>query len=306
MSIELDWTQLTEELEDQVRDALNERLASAEVPSFLGPVHIHEFTFGTDEPEVQLTDVCDVWPEFRDAAQGAPQGAANGTRQSTPTRTQQGTCMRLRTFRQYGNEMPMSVHTDSDSVVSDSGDVDECSSRTSETDSDYGAHEFMLSSAPGSAPPRPPPATLPSVQLHIGVHWPTTSVRVALTTELRVPYSDSQLMTLPVSLMLTGLELCAQIVLALDGDARCVYVSVLEDDNTGPAASPATHDGAVRARRKGMRILPYFAFESRVGEPTKHVLENVGKVERFAGDLVRQAIEDEQLLFPNFYTVYLP
>ena len=44
--------------------------------------------------------------------------------------------------------------------------------------------------------------------------------------------------------------------------------------------------------------------ESKIGEPVKHVLENVGKVERFVGDMLRQWLEDE-LVYPHFYTFYL-
>ena len=51
--------------------------------------------------------------------------------------------------------------------------------------------------------------------------------------------------------------------------------------------------------------MPFLGFDSRIGEPTRHVLENVGKVERFVGDIVRQLLEGE-LVFPNFYTLALP
>ncbi|KDN52632.1 hypothetical protein K437DRAFT_272333 [Tilletiaria anomala UBC 951] len=54
----------------------------------------------------------------------------------------------------------------------------------------------------------------------------------------------------------------------------------------------------------GARLLPFMTFESSVGEEAKHVLRNVGKVEKFIGELVRKVIEDE-LAFPNYYTVEL-
>ncbi|KAL9939716.1 hypothetical protein V8E36_001533 [Tilletia maclaganii] len=54
----------------------------------------------------------------------------------------------------------------------------------------------------------------------------------------------------------------------------------------------------------GTRLLPSLTFESSVGDEHKHVLKNVGKVEKFVQDMIRKAIED-QLLFPNFKTVDL-
>ncbi|KAK0531045.1 Mitochondrial distribution and morphology protein 12 [Tilletia horrida] len=54
----------------------------------------------------------------------------------------------------------------------------------------------------------------------------------------------------------------------------------------------------------GARLLPSLTLESSVGEQDKHVLRNVGKVEKFVQDMVRKVIED-QLLYPNFKTVDL-
>ncbi|CAD6889783.1 unnamed protein product [Tilletia controversa] len=54
----------------------------------------------------------------------------------------------------------------------------------------------------------------------------------------------------------------------------------------------------------GARLLPSLTFESSVGEEDKHVLKNVGKVEKFVQDMIRKVIED-QLLFPKFKTVDL-
>ena len=55
----------------------------------------------------------------------------------------------------------------------------------------------------------------------------------------------------------------------------------------------------------GERLLPHITLESSVGQADKHVLKNVGKVEKFLIELIRKAVEDE-LVWPNFYTIALP
>ena len=55
----------------------------------------------------------------------------------------------------------------------------------------------------------------------------------------------------------------------------------------------------------GERLIPHITLETSVGNADKHVLRNVGKVEKFLTELLRKAVEDE-LVWPNFYTVALP
>lgn len=54
----------------------------------------------------------------------------------------------------------------------------------------------------------------------------------------------------------------------------------------------------------GERLIPHITLETSVGNADKHVLRNVGKVEKFLVELLRKAVEDE-LVWPNFYTVAL-
>lgn len=49
--------------------------------------------------------------------------------------------------------------------------------------------------------------------------------------------------------------------------------------------------------RAGSRLLTNAVVESEVGQADKHVLKNVGKVEKFILDVVRGALESE-LVFP--------
>ena len=297
MSIELDWSLVTQELADRLCARLNGLLDGAELPSYLGSTHIDALELGTDAPEIQILHIGDVWREFREAAASAsrPPPAAAA---STPPRP-----MRLKTYRQYDDEQLMSVHADTESLASETTEYDESTIRWSDTDSDMGQSESMMHSEERNGDSLD---ALPSLQVHLAVQWLSSSVRLAVTSSLEIHHSGSAVMSLPLSLVLTGFELLAHVVVVLDGTQRCVHLCMSEygEDGGSDPMPRSFHapDARMRARHQGRRILPYIAFDSRVGELSKHVLENVGKVERFLGDLIRQVLEDE-LVFPNFYTV---
>jgi distribution and morphology protein 12 len=63
MSIDLDWLQLSP-LSHRLVESLNRHLQSTERPSFLGPITINSFEFGTSAPDVELIDVRDIYRDF--------------------------------------------------------------------------------------------------------------------------------------------------------------------------------------------------------------------------------------------------
>ncbi|WFD23026.1 Mitochondrial distribution and morphology protein 12 [Malassezia equina] len=294
MSVDLAWADFAPLLVDDLRARLNARLEDMELPSYLGPTHIETLDLGTEAPDVQVVHVGDVWREFRDAT--APSRASSVA--CTPPRSVSlppRMPMRLRTFRQYDDEMPTSVLSDAESFISD---MDDSIYRGSDTDSDMGtlAHDD----------PAPVDSDVPSVQVHLSVQWLTSTLRLSVHTSLQMHHADSNVMSLPITLVITGLELFAQVILALDGTAPCLHVSLSEPSPapSAPDGLRASHDPRMRSRHQGERILPYVAVESQIGEPSKHVLENVGKVERFVGHMLRQLLESE-LVYPRFYTICL-
>jgi distribution and morphology protein 12 len=71
MSVEIDWSLLStvtsgETLADRLLVALNKQLDSASRPSYLGPIQVTEFTFGTVGPDVEIRDIGDVWKVFEE------------------------------------------------------------------------------------------------------------------------------------------------------------------------------------------------------------------------------------------------
>lgn len=298
MSIELDWTGLEKSFADSLCERLNAALADMDMPTFLGPTQVQAIELGSEGPDVQVIHIGHVWREFREAAVHASSASDKyNARAATPPRMP----MRLRTFRQYDdNDMPTSVHggADADSIASEH---EESLSRWSDTESETGTCD---SSSLWEEQTRL--SDIPSLQMHLSVQWLTSTMRLSLTTSLKIAYNNDTIMSLPISLVVTGMELFAQAIVALDGVHRCVYLSLSEDstEECAPDGLRAVHDARIRTRHQGQRILSFLALESKIGESAKHVLENVGKVERFVGDMLRQWLEDE-LVYPHFYTLYL-
>ncbi|PKI85203.1 Mitochondrial distribution and morphology protein 12 [Malassezia vespertilionis] len=301
MSVDLDWSLLTQDLAEKLRERINELLPDVPLPDFVGPLHVHTLEFGHDPPEVELAHLGDVWTQFRDGV-----AAAHRAEVSLPP-TSNAMPMRLRTFRHYEGEQPTSVNPDTE-YTSEYGD-DDSLCRWSETDSEPGHPVHASQCAETDEHNVSSENSLPSLQAHFRIQWLTTSIRVVLTTSLQMYHGGTKVMCLPMTLALTGMELLGQLILALDGGERCVHVCLAQDDaqlaEEGKTPERADPYVLLHMRHKAMRIIPYMAFDSRVGEPVKHVLQNVGKVERFAGDVLRQLL-DTELVFPNFYTLYLP
>ncbi|EPQ26604.1 uncharacterized protein PFL1_05925 [Pseudozyma flocculosa PF-1] len=187
--------------------------------------------------------------------------------------------------------------------------------------------------------------TMPSMQLHFSLNWPTTTFRLTIQTSLLINYPSPAFMSLPLQLSVTGFVMRCGLILSIEGEKRRVHVCLLEpdeeeeeeqgDEGDGVVDEMVPGDGGAGWRRRttytvprpvipaagagagagagikttppsaGTRILPSLSFESEVGQPDKHALKNVGKVEKFIAEVLRKAIEDE-LVFPNYYTIDLP
>ncbi|KAN0063407.1 Mitochondrial distribution and morphology protein 12 [Thecaphora frezii] len=171
-----------------------------------------------------------------------------------------------------------------------------------------------------SSPPSSIESTLPSLQLHFSLYWPTTTFRLTIHTSLLINYPSPAFMELPLTLSITGFVMRAGLIVALEGEKRRAHVCLTQEEDDADQLPPnssqpnQTHahvhahvgrNDEKEKRTKGAAILPALTFESEVGQADKHALRNVGKVERFVAELVRKAIEDE-LVFPNYYTIDLP
>ncbi|CDR88672.1 related to mitochondrial inheritance component mdm12 [Sporisorium scitamineum] len=160
------------------------------------------------------------------------------------------------------------------------------------------------------ATPSPSSASqLPSLQMHLSLVWPTTTFRLTITTSLLINYPSPAFMSLPLTLSVTGFVMRAGLIVALEGEHRRAHVCLVEEEDEEQDGQQESNAASAAAGKKvnspGMNILPQVTFESEVGEHEKHVLKNVGKVEKFITEVIRKGLQDE-LVYPNYYTIDLP
>lgn len=165
------------------------------------------------------------------------------------------------------------------------------------------------------APPSPSSSSsqLPSLQMRLSLVWPTTTFRLTITTSLLINYPSPAFMSLPLTLSVTGFVMRAGLIVALEGEHQRAHVCLVEEEDDEEdaqqesTAAPVgvTGTGGKNINSPGMNILPQVTFESEVGEHEKHVLKNVGKVEKFITEVIRKGLQDE-LVYPNYYTIDLP
>jgi distribution and morphology protein 12 len=107
-----------------------------------------------------------------------------------------------------------------------------------------------------------------------------------------INYPSPGFMSLPLNLTLTGLAFDGTLVVAYEGGRRRVHLSILD-----PGAGGEGVGLGGGKETPGMRVLKSAVVESEVGQGDKHVLKNVGKVEKFVLEVARKTIESE-LIFP--------
>lgn len=66
MSIDLDWNKLDASFASSFIDAFNRQLQSIQRPSFIGPIEVTSFDFGSQPPDIELVDLRDIYRDFLD------------------------------------------------------------------------------------------------------------------------------------------------------------------------------------------------------------------------------------------------
>ena len=155
-------------------------------------------------------------------------------------------------------------------------------------------------------------SSVPSLQLHLHISY-TSDASIILLTSLQVNYPSSAFMALPLKLVITGLRLEADLVLAYAPGAKGghkVHICIVDEGADEPTQDDYGYGagygyaGQDQGSSIGQRILPELHIESEIGHADAHVLRNVGKVERFIAEAVRKVLVNE-LVFPNFHTIAL-
>lgn len=337
MSIDLDWDLIDASLTQSAVGFLTNAFQSAQKPSFLGDVSVSDFSFGDIQPDIQLLDIRDIYKEFLEVddeeklqtplpsppeqRRRSGDGPLGG---SMPAFGRSSSMGDVRLEQQYSgsttgshpNQHPLRRHIPNPQPSS--------SFFSPGLHGSFAAHPYLSSTPPldpndhtpsneypppsfPSAPsslhshPAAPPSSssAPSLQLHLRVTY-TGNMQVGLATSLLINYPSPAFMALPLKLLVTSLAFTGTFLVAFEGDRRRVHVSLLdprEEDDAAQELSFAYAAGARVHRSAGASLLSGAVVESEVGQAEKHVLKNVGKVEKFVLDVARGALESE-LVFP--------
>ncbi|GAA5821663.1 hypothetical protein JCM11251_000958 [Rhodosporidiobolus azoricus] len=358
MALELDWSALDAQLTLSTTRFLSDAFSSAPRPNFLGPLTVTAFSFGDQEPSLELTEIRDIYKEFlvadeededdepfppppppppmpREHSYAIPSSGMSDVFETRSTST--------RPFPfsppQPTHHQPPSAHLFSPGLLHHSfvtggstspfpggGPTSRSRSRSHSpapfpfphpgaaglyTDGrgyGGGSHPSQSQTHPHSyAPPSPTPshsslppqmpssAPSPSLQAHLRLSY-SGNLSLGISTSLLINYPSPGFMSLPLSLTLTSLAFEGTLVAAFEGGKRRIHLSLLDP---GPVEGAGAGSGK---ETPGMRLLRSAVVESEVGEADKHVLRNVGKVEKFVLEVARKTIENE-LVFPNFQTI---
>lgn len=285
MSFDIAWSALDAGLTASVVEFLTGAFASAQRPSYLGQVTVTSFSFGDAQPAVQLLDLSDIHHEFLDADEEEEQLARNAAAAARTGPHWEGEPKPVRTGQprsglQHGSTLfapalPHSLASGYSSYRSSSLDRPP-----------YAESSNHLSAAPSSFQP--------SLQLHLQVTY-TGNMHIGLATSLLVNFPSPLFMSLPLKLAVTSLAFSGTFIVAYEGDRRRVHLSILDPKEAEDGND--TSQWTFESPTAGARILSSAVVESEVGQSDKHVLKNVGKVEKFVVDVMRTTLENE-IVFP--------
>ncbi|TFK90297.1 hypothetical protein K466DRAFT_485010 [Polyporus arcularius HHB13444] len=336
MSIDLEWNRLDSSLASTLVDLINRQLASTPRPSFIGPIEVTSFDFGTNAPDVELVDLRDIYRDFleddeddEDGDNGAPPVKVTEFSDDEDFEWVSRKAVRgkgigedgpayhlLPPHMRYGMSpgmggmgMGMDMLNSTPFLRSPRDIWSPAAKRTPPMLERTVSNEPLLSESPPSTDPEPPvptPPQHPNLQSHLHITW-HSNLRLTLTTSLLINYPSPMFMSLPIKLSVTGLLFNGEVVVAYEGERK-------RRDTPSSAGTPVEAEdeapggnGGARAGKPlpiGQRLLPTIYIESEIGQADKHVLKNVTRVERFIQDVIRKTIEEE-LVFPNFQTFVL-
>ncbi|KAI6132061.1 hypothetical protein EDD16DRAFT_1468621 [Pisolithus croceorrhizus] len=336
MSVDLEWNRLDSSLAKTLVDILNRQLVNVKRPSFIGPVEITGFDFGTVPPDVELVDLRDIHPDFleddsdmeseqdnvkvTEGAEGDDDGYEWVSRRASRRGLAEDALAyhhlppHVRYGRSPATDLFMSTPTLYPGPPRDHWGV-------TALHSSFNGYQPPRTSASHGSLPESPPKSFPAddLQVHLHINW-QSNLRLTLTTSLLINYPSPSFMSLPIKLSVTGVVFNSEVAVAFEGSKGRIHLCILDElDPYGPAcrrsrssqpSTPPDIDDEIGGKRDekplpiGQRLLPSIFIESEIGQTDKHVLKNVTRVEKFIQDVIRKTVEEE-LVFPNFHTLVL-
>ncbi|KAG0149425.1 hypothetical protein CROQUDRAFT_89253 [Cronartium quercuum f. sp. fusiforme G11] len=306
MSFEIDWQSLSPLLATTLTKHLNRILQATPSPSFLDPIVVQSIDFGDNAPEVQLIDIRDISRAFSKANAQTnthlPKVVGpncDSSARSTDPRHSPGPdgCFlspprapSISTSFDTNQHQPL-AQASHDYRSFHSNEQDLLTWRNGQL---QGVHDPQLSGPEAQATS----SSKPSLELHLKVTY-SGNMRIDLSTALVLNYPSPLFMSLPVKMRVVGFVFAAEVVLAIEADRCRCHCTIFEPE---PSAEEEAGDEFYPDQlTPGARIIPEMLIHTEVGNADKHVLRNVGKVERFLVETLRRIICDE-LLFPTFQT----
>lgn len=260
MSIQLAWDALIQtSLSSTLVELINKRLLAIDRPSFIGPVAITSFEFGTSSPDIELVDIRDIYPDFLEdddeveqplkqedvlaelqwaSREGA--GLTEGAMRPPPPQHRYGQSSKIDPF---GNiQPPVDIWKDKSPVsinLSQEESRRPFMSALSPTDSasssvpQYSTRITSPNDAPkpssdGTDASQTSLVDRPDVQLHFRVTY-ESNMRLTLTTSFIVNYPSPSFMTLPMKLSITGFIFTGEVVVAYEGHGQRLHLCIVDD-----------------------------------------------------------------------------
>jgi distribution and morphology protein 12 len=344
-TVDLNWTALSSSLSDSVLTLLNAHLSTTPRPSFIGPITINSFEFGSLPPDVEIIDVRDIHRDFREsdgsdngddveAGSGSGKSHLGGGFEWVPRRE----------TSRPGPEQSPAYHTLAPHL--------RYTPAASSMPGDFipptfpGIHRDLASSVPdmpksirnlqpGSSRSTPSlfrPATTPfadafsirshtsplhnlestpetsndmDVQLHFHISY-TSNLRLTLSTSLQINYPSPMFMALPVKLAVTGLVFEGEVVVAYEASRQRVHFCIPDDLDPYSLTAQQPHPSELDTKP-----LP-------IGTrllPSIFIESEIGQADKHVlrnVSRVERFIQDvirktieEELVFPNFHTLIL-
>ncbi|KAF8517517.1 hypothetical protein BU17DRAFT_49647 [Hysterangium stoloniferum] len=328
MSIDLAWDALLQSsLSSSLVELINRHLASTPRPSFIGPVTINSFDFGTAPPDVEVVDIRDIYRDFLEDDEDEHSPVLQQMKKDEDLEGFEW-ISRKTAGMGLAEEAPAYHHLPPHVRYGRGPASDPFSGNpVPPLEMWQGAigvpNLFQASPIPPplfrNSPTPAPENDHPNIQLHLRITH-QSNLRLTLTTSLLINYPSPSFMSLPMKLSVTGLIFTGEVVVAYEGARSRVHICILDDlDPYGPAGDrtnrQSTHSddtipesGSPHPSGKplpvGLRLLPSIFIESEIGQADKHVLKNGTRVEKFIQDVIRKTVEEE-LLFPNYHTIIL-
>ncbi|KAF7440161.1 Mitochondrial distribution and morphology protein 12 [Pleurotus ostreatus] len=90
MSIELEWSNLDASLSSFLIQAINKQLENTTRPSFIGPVEVTSFDFGSAAPDIELIDLRDIYRDFLEDDEDEDEDDSSGFGRNGPVKVTEG------------------------------------------------------------------------------------------------------------------------------------------------------------------------------------------------------------------------